>query len=113
MTDEPQATPQPTPPAEQRERPQPESEAEIDRRESQRMFRFAIGFSAIGLQFGFLAAVGYYLGRWLDARFETTPWLSTSLVLLGIAVAFRDLFRMARRVRTVLDQTSSKQEPPP
>lgn len=38
-------------------------------------------------------AVGYYGGRWLDARLHTAPWLSLVGTILGIVAGFRVLLR--------------------
>lgn len=54
----------------------------------------ALPLSAIGLEMGIAAALGYWLGAWLDRRFDTAPWLMVGTLLLFVAVAFRNLFRL-------------------
>ena len=42
-----------------------------------------------GVSMAVAVAGGYYLGRWLDHRFGTTPWLEFVGVLLGIGGALK------------------------
>jgi F0F1-type ATP synthase assembly protein I len=42
--------------------------------------------------------VGFFLGRWLDRRFATDPWLTIAGVVLGFAAAGRETFLIIRRV---------------
>ena len=60
------------------------------------MWRAALRYSAVGLEMGVAVAIGYGLGRWLDGRFGTGPYLMVVFVLIGIAAGFRGLIRAAR-----------------
>lgn len=66
-----------------------------DRAETRRMWQQASKFGFIGIEFGIATTIGYLIGRWLDGKFDTTPWLSLFFALCGIAAATRDLIRMA------------------
>ena len=57
----------------------------------------AFSFATIGLEMGVSVFVGWYMGQWLDGRFETRPWLMVTFVLLGLFSGFRSLFRLAMR----------------
>jgi hypothetical protein len=45
--------------------------------------RSSLQYAGVGIQFGLTIALFALLGRWLDARFETSPWLLFLGVLLG------------------------------
>lgn len=62
-----------------------------------RMFRIMGTYSYIGIEFGVAVVLGWFAGNWLDDQFGTTPWLRFSMMALGLAAAFRDLFRLVRR----------------
>ncbi len=40
---------------------------------------------------------GYFLGRWLDGKFVTYPWLTVVLVLIGSIAGFVEVFRLLMR----------------
>jgi len=40
---------------------------------------------------------GYFVGRWLDGKFETYPWLTLVLVLMGTVAGFVEVFRLLMR----------------
>ncbi len=44
--------------------------------------------------------VGFFLGRFLDPRFGTTPWLSFAGLVLGFVAAGREIVSIVRRVRS-------------
>lgn len=35
--------------------------------------------------------IGLAIGRWLDGKFDTSPWLMLIFMVLGIAAGFRNL----------------------
>jgi F0F1-type ATP synthase assembly protein I len=41
-------------------------------------------------------ASGYFGGRWLDRRWHTDPYLSIVGLLIGVAAAFRELYRVSK-----------------
>lgn len=58
----------------------------------------------VGIELGVATVVGLLAGAWLDARWNTGPWLTLVGVVVGVAAGFRGLVRAlaieeARRVR--------------
>jgi ATP synthase protein I len=50
-------------------------------------------------------AIGAVVGHWLDERFGTTPWLFFVFLGCGIAAAFRNLYRMYRKLNQMNKET--------
>lgn len=50
------------------------------------------------------ALVGFFLGRWLDDRLGTAPWLQLVLLGLGLASAVRTARRLLKKVEKEFDQ---------
>ena len=44
--------------------------------------------------------VGFFLGRFLDSRFGTEPWLSFVGLVLGFVAAGREIVSIVRKVRS-------------
>ena len=65
--------------------------------EARKQLRETANVGAVGLEMGLAVTVGYFLGRWLDGRFETTPYLTYFFLFIGIAAGFKGLYRAARR----------------
>ncbi len=53
-------------------------------------------YGAIGFQLAISVVVGVMLGRWLDARWATTPWLTIGGMLLGSGAGFWNLIRLLK-----------------
>lgn len=53
-------------------------------------------YGAIGFQLAIAVVVGVMLGRWLDARWGTTPWLTIAGMLLGSGAGFWNLIRLLK-----------------
>lgn len=54
---------------------------------------FSAGISLIGPMI--IGALG---GNWLDRKLNTTPWLTLTLLLLGIVAGFVQMIRMTKRL---------------
>lgn len=52
-----------------------------DRKSAQRAY---LKYAGIGTQFGVTIALFTWFGTWLDNRFDTTPYLTLVLALIGI-----------------------------
>jgi ATP synthase protein I len=53
----------------------------------------AATYAGLGLQFLAAILLFLYVGRWLDARLGTSPWLLIAGVLVGAGAAFFSLYR--------------------
>lgn len=54
-------------------------------------------YGSLGLELLLSIAVGYYLGAWLDRKFDT-HWIAFVGFLLGCYAGFRALFRAAKQM---------------
>lgn len=69
-----------------------------------KLWAIAGRFSALGLEMGLSVALGFFGGRWLDARLGTKPYLAITGFALGIVAAFLALYRVGRNVQRQLDR---------
>ena len=53
----------------------------------------------------FSVGIGAILGHWLDNRFGTTPYLFFVFLGFGIVAAFRNLYRMYRKLNRMDKET--------
>ena len=53
----------------------------------------AATYAGLGLQFLGAILLFLYVGRWLDARLGTSPWLLIAGVLVGAGAGFYSLYR--------------------
>jgi len=51
--------------------------------------------SQLGFSMAACVLVGVFLGRWLDGRLGTSPWLLLTCCLLGAAAAFKVFYDLA------------------
>ena len=82
----------------------PVADPEDEEREKYGLIRQAAVLSAIP---GFLVVppvAGVLLGRWLDQRFHTTPWLLLVFLLLGFGSGVRLTMRTLRQVREMQER---------
>ena len=64
------------------------------------MMRLLADFSTIGMTVAFSIFIGLGIGYYLDHKLfggRTYPWLTLIFLGFGVAAAFVNLFRMARR----------------
>ncbi len=54
-------------------------------------------FSGIGFAFAAFVFGGFFLGRWLDGFFATSPWLALLGGLVGFLAAIIELLNMLRK----------------
>lgn len=43
-------------------------------------------------------AVGYFLGSYLDKKFDTSPWIMVILIMLGVAGSFIEFYRLIKKL---------------
>ena len=53
----------------------------------------AAAFAGVGIQLGLTLTLFALLGRWLDARLGTSPWLLLLCVFVGAAAGFYSIYR--------------------
>jgi ATP synthase protein I len=56
-------------------------------------------FSSLGLQIVLSIFIGFGIGRYLDKRFDTEPWLTAVFFLLGLAAAGRNVGLAIKKLR--------------
>ena len=56
-------------------------------------------YSSLGLQVALSIFIGFGIGRYLDGRFETDPWLTIIFLVLGIAAGFRNIGLAIKKLR--------------
>lgn len=61
-------------------------------------------FSALGLTGGIGAVmaacilIGYFIGRYLDAKFGTAPWLLIVSLLMSMTAGFLEVYKIVKKV---------------
>lgn len=48
--------------------------------------------------------IGFFFGRWVDDKFETTPWFQLAGVTLGLIAAIRSTRRLLKRAEKEMDE---------
>jgi ATP synthase protein I len=48
--------------------------------------------------------VGFFIGRWADSRFGTEPYLLILGLVLGMAAAGRELYRLIKKVQALEEE---------
>jgi ATP synthase protein I len=52
--------------------------------------------SSVGLEMGIAVVIGLLVGRWLDGKAGTEPWLMILFVIFGFAAGFKGILRAMR-----------------
>jgi ATP synthase protein I len=56
-------------------------------------------FGSLGLQVALAIFIGYGIGRYLDMKFGTGPWMTIVFFLFGIAAAIRNIGLAIKKLR--------------
>ena len=56
-------------------------------------------YSSLGLQVALSILIGYWIGRILDSKFHTGPWLTVVFFVLGVAAAGRNIGLAIKKLR--------------
>ena len=64
---------------------------------SGRQFYHVLSASSVGLELGLSVVLGVLIGRWLDGRLGTEPWLMLVFLVLGLVAGFRGVMRAVHR----------------
>ena len=78
-------TPDPTPP--------PPTDRSAGRARRPASGPSAAAFAGVGVQLGLTLTLFALLGRWLDARLGTSPWLLLACVFVGAGAGFYSIYR--------------------
>jgi ATP synthase protein I len=68
----------------------------------------ALKHASVGIEMAVCIVLGWAIGSWLDARFETAPWLMLVFLLFGVAAGFKALIREARKMSRGTDRTDGE-----
>ena len=63
----------------------------------QRSYRLLAEYSSIIFILPSAVIGGYLIGRWIDGKLDSFPWATMTLVLLGAAGGFVEVFRILNR----------------
>ncbi|MCC6806403.1 MAG: AtpZ/AtpI family protein [Deltaproteobacteria bacterium] len=74
-----------------------------------KLWAIAGRFSALGLEMGLSLAIGFFMGRYADAKLGTKPYLTIAGFVFGIVAAFLAVYRVGRSVQKKLDQDAAKE----
>jgi ATP synthase protein I len=66
-------------------------------------------YATVGLEFTLSIALGMFIGRWLDGRFETKPWLTMIGFAYGLAAGGRAIYRALKRANREADELERKE----
>lgn len=64
------------------------------------MLKLLSDFSTVGMTVAFSIFIGVAIGYWLDHKVfngSTKPWFTLIFLGLGVAAAFRNLYRLVKR----------------
>jgi F0F1-type ATP synthase assembly protein I len=56
-------------------------------------------YATVGLEVVLSVLFGFLVGRWLDGKFATSPYIAIAGFVFGLATAARFLVRAARRMK--------------
>jgi len=65
--------------------------------ERQKNYRLLAQYSTIIFILPSAVIGGYLIGRWIDNKLDSFPWATVTLVLLGTAGGFIEVFRVLNR----------------
>jgi len=63
---------------------------------------------ALGIELALSTVIGLLLGRWLDGKFGTEPWLTLVGLVFGVIAGFRSLIETARKATRNSDENHDK-----
>lgn len=69
------------------------------KKETRQAFRDFGYYSSIGLQVAFSVIIGFFIGSYLDKRFQTEPYLTYVFLVFGIAAGFRNILLAIKKIQ--------------
>mgnify|MGYP001579556270 FL=1 len=73
-----------------------------------RLFRLLGALSTVGITLVATTVIGYYLGKYLDGFFGSSPWLTILFLLFGIAAGFKNLYDQTKKIQDLDDAPDRK-----
>jgi ATP synthase protein I len=67
------------------------------------------GYATVGLEFTLSVALGLFVGRWLDRKFDTEPWLTVIGFAYGLAAGGRAIYRALKRANREAEELERKE----
>jgi ATP synthase protein I len=67
------------------------------------------GFATLGLEFALSVLLGLFVGRWLDGKIGTTPWLALAGFGFGVAAGGRAIYRAAREANRQAEREGNEE----
>jgi len=71
--------------------------SKLTSKERKEIFRAASLFTQIAITIATCVFLGVFIGRFLDNRFGTEPWLLLVFSLLGVGAAFKSLYELIKK----------------
>jgi len=69
-------------------------------------------YGTVGLDLIVSIAIGYYAGRWIDARVGAHGWVTALGFLFGVVTGFRFLWRTAQKMRRDIEREDAENKGP-
>ena len=69
------------------------------KRETRRAYKDLAYYSSLGISVALAIFIGLGIGVWLDRKFDTSPWLTLTFLVLGIIAGFRNIALVIKRAR--------------
>jgi ATP synthase protein I len=63
-----------------------------------RAYREATPFLALGIQFAAIVVLTFFLGKWVDEKLNTKPWLMLLGIFVGISAGFYHFFKTVNEI---------------
>jgi len=73
-----------------------------------RLFRLLGSLSTVGITLVVATVIGYYMGKYLDGVFGSSPWLTILFLLFGIAAGFKNLYDQAKKIQNLDDDPGKR-----
>ena len=66
------------------------------------------GYSTVGFELVLSIGLGYFVGRWLDGKFDTAPILQLIGFAFGCFAGFRAIYRAAKKMNAAAEKDDFK-----
>ncbi len=67
-------------------------------------------FGTVGLEVLLSVLFGFLIGRWLDGKFGTSPYIAVGGFVFGMATAARFLYRASQRMNKKTEQDGFREQ---